>query len=156
MTNDIPWQDVTQLATARLLLGPRMPRDAGDVFAYAADPDVARYTFNVEELWVFLDTEFAKLTQDMGDVGMSVHYPNEMQGTIDEAMASDKPAVVDVVSDINGIAPRAWTPVSGLYASRFALGSGQNNCGHTCNIRGIPHLYRDSVSHSISGKSALE
>jgi hypothetical protein len=25
-------------------------------------------------------------------------------------VASGKPAVVDVVSDINGIAPRAWTP----------------------------------------------
>ena len=27
-----------------------------------------------------------------------------------KAVASGKPAVVDVVSDINGIAPRAWTP----------------------------------------------
>ena len=34
----------------------------------------------------------------------------EKRNALDKAMASGKPAVVDVVSDINGIAPRAWTP----------------------------------------------
>jgi acetolactate synthase-1/2/3 large subunit len=65
---------------------------------------------NVEELWVFPDTDFSKLAQDMGGFGIRVHHPGEIQGAIDQAVASGKPAVVDVVSDINGIAPRAWTP----------------------------------------------
>jgi acetolactate synthase-1/2/3 large subunit len=65
---------------------------------------------NVEELWVFPDTDFAKLTQDMGGFGTRVHHPGEIQDALDKAVASGKPAVVDVVSDINGIAPRAWTP----------------------------------------------
>jgi acetolactate synthase-1/2/3 large subunit len=65
---------------------------------------------NVEELWVFPDTDFAKLAQDMGGFGIRVHHPGEIQPALDKAMASGKPAVVDVVSDINGIAPRAWTP----------------------------------------------
>jgi acetolactate synthase-1/2/3 large subunit len=65
---------------------------------------------NVEELWVFPDTNFAKLAEDMGGFGIRVHHPSEIQGALDKAMASGKPAVVDVVSDINGIAPRAWTP----------------------------------------------
>jgi thiamine pyrophosphate-dependent acetolactate synthase large subunit-like protein len=64
----------------------------------------------VEELWVFPDTNFAKLAEDMGGFGVRVHHPGEIQGALDKAMASGKPAVVDVVSDINGIAPRAWTP----------------------------------------------
>jgi acetolactate synthase-1/2/3 large subunit len=65
---------------------------------------------NVEELWVFPDTDFAKLAQDMGGFGIRVHHPGEIQAALDKAVASGKPAVVDVVSDINGIAPRAWTP----------------------------------------------
>jgi acetolactate synthase-1/2/3 large subunit len=65
---------------------------------------------NVDELWVFPDTDFAKLAEDMGGFGIRVRHPGEIQGALDKAMASGKPAVVDVVSDINGIAPRAWTP----------------------------------------------
>jgi acetolactate synthase-1/2/3 large subunit len=65
---------------------------------------------NVEELWVFPDTNFAKLAEDMGSFGIRVHHPGEIQDALDKAVASGKPAVVDVVSDINGIAPRAWTP----------------------------------------------
>jgi acetolactate synthase-1/2/3 large subunit len=65
---------------------------------------------NVEELWMFPDTDFSKLAQDMGGFGIRVDHPSEIQGALDKAVASGKPAVVDVVSDINGIAPRAWTP----------------------------------------------
>jgi len=65
---------------------------------------------NVEELWVFPDTDFSKLAQDMGGFGIRVHHPSEIQAALDKAVASGKPAVVDIVSDINGIAPRAWTP----------------------------------------------
>jgi acetolactate synthase-1/2/3 large subunit len=65
---------------------------------------------NVEELWVFPDTDFAKLAQDMGGFGLRVQHPGDIQGALDKAVASGKPAVVDVVSDIDGIAPRAWTP----------------------------------------------
>jgi acetolactate synthase-1/2/3 large subunit len=65
---------------------------------------------NVEELWVFPDTDFSRLAQDMGGFGIRVHHPSEIPGALDQALDSGKPAVVDVVSDINGIAPRAWTP----------------------------------------------
>jgi len=65
---------------------------------------------NVDELWVFPDTDFAKIAQDMGCFGIRVDQPNQIQSAIEEAIASGKPAVVDVVSDIEGIATRAWTP----------------------------------------------
>ena len=58
---------------------------------------------------MFPDTDFAKLAQDMGGCGIRVHHPGEMQSALDKAVASGQPAVVDVVSDINGIASRAWT-----------------------------------------------
>jgi hypothetical protein len=40
-----------------------------------------------------------------------------LQDAPDKAVTSGKPAVVDVVSAINGIAPQAWTPSSHLQAS---------------------------------------
>ena len=65
---------------------------------------------NVEELWVFPETDFAKIAEDMGCFGIRVEDPNQIQSAITEAIASGKPAVVDVISDIEGIADRAWTP----------------------------------------------
>ena len=65
---------------------------------------------NIEELWVFPDTDFAKIAQDMGCFGVRVDRPDQIQGAITEAIASGKPAVIDVVSDIESIAARAWTP----------------------------------------------
>ena len=65
---------------------------------------------NSDELWVFPDTDFAKIAQDMGCFGIRVDQPGQIQSAIEEAIASGKPAVVDVVSDIEGIAGRAWTP----------------------------------------------
>jgi hypothetical protein len=50
------------------------------------------------------------LAQDIDGFGIRVHHSSEIQGTFDRAVASGKPAVVHVVSDINGIAPPAWTP----------------------------------------------
>jgi acetolactate synthase-1/2/3 large subunit len=65
-------------------------------------------TGNSDELWVFPDTNFAKLSEDMGGFGIRVERPEDFQGAMEQAAASGKPAVVDVVTDIEGIAPRAW------------------------------------------------
>ena len=65
-------------------------------------------TGNVDELWVFPDTNFAKLAEDMGGFGIRVDKPEDLQDAMAEAAASGKPSVVDVVTDIEGIAPRAW------------------------------------------------
>ena len=65
---------------------------------------------NSDELWKLLDINFARLAEDIGCFGIRVEQPGELQGALDQAFASGKPAVVDVVTDIEGIAPRAWTP----------------------------------------------
>ena len=65
---------------------------------------------NSDELWVFPDTNFAKVAQDMGCFGIRVDQATQIQPAIEEAIASGKPAVIDVVSDIESIAERAWTP----------------------------------------------
>jgi acetolactate synthase-1/2/3 large subunit len=65
---------------------------------------------NSDELWHLLDINFARLAQEVGCFGIRVEQPSELQGALEQAFASEKPAVVDVVTDIEGIAPRAWAP----------------------------------------------
>ena len=65
---------------------------------------------NPEELWHMLDVDLAKLAQSIGCFGIRVDQPGQIQSALEQAIASGKPAVVDVVSDIEGIAPPAWRP----------------------------------------------
>jgi acetolactate synthase-1/2/3 large subunit len=63
-----------------------------------------------DELWLFPESDFARLAQSLGCFGITVHKPSELASALDQAFASGKPAVVDVKTHIDGIAPRAWTP----------------------------------------------
>ena len=67
-------------------------------------------TAGSDELWLFPDTDFAKIAESMGCFGITVDKPGELAGALDQAFAAGKPAVVDVKTHVEGIAPRAWTP----------------------------------------------
>ena len=63
-----------------------------------------------DELWLFPETDFAKVAESMGCFGTTVHKPGELAGALEQALEAGRPAVVDVKTDVDGIAPRAWTP----------------------------------------------
>ena len=63
-----------------------------------------------DELWMFPDTDFAGIAASMGCLGLTVRKPDEIAGALDEAFSAGKPAVIDVKTHIDGIAPRAWVP----------------------------------------------
>ncbi len=63
-----------------------------------------------DELWIFPDTDFAKIAEAMGCFGITVNKPSQLSSALDQAFAAGKPAVVDVKTHIDGIAPQAWTP----------------------------------------------
>ena len=67
-------------------------------------------TTGSDELWLFPDTNFAQIAESMGALGLTVHKPSELSGALDQAFASGRPAVVDVKTHLDGIAPRAWMP----------------------------------------------
>ena len=50
------------------------------------------------------------MAESMGCFGITVHKPSELSGALDQAFAVGKPAVVDVKTHLDGIAPQAWTP----------------------------------------------
>jgi len=41
-------------------------------------------------------------------VGIGESEPAELSGAIEQAVGSDKPTVIDVRTNIEGIAPKAW------------------------------------------------
>ena len=69
-------------------------------------------TAGSDELWLFEDADFARIAESFGALGITVHKPQELPGALDRAFASNRPAVVDVKTHVEGIAPRAWMPAS--------------------------------------------
>jgi acetolactate synthase-1/2/3 large subunit len=67
-------------------------------------------TAGSDELWLFADADFARIAESMGCLGLTVNKLSELSSALDQAFESDKPAVVDVKTHLEGIAPQAWTP----------------------------------------------
>lgn len=63
-----------------------------------------------EEMCGFTDVNFARIAEEMGCVGIRVEQPDAIAPAIREALASGRPAVVDVVTDVNCPAPEPWSP----------------------------------------------
>ncbi len=63
-----------------------------------------------DELWLFPDTDFAKMAESMGCFGITVKQPSELASALAQAFDVGKPAIVDVKTHLEGIAPVAWSP----------------------------------------------
>lgn len=61
-----------------------------------------------DRLWKLTDADFAAVAETMGCAGFTVRDPAEMDSALDQALSANRPAVIDVKTDIAGIAPRAW------------------------------------------------
>ncbi len=69
-------------------------------------------TGNAQEIWVFReDVDFAQMARSVGCFGIRVDHPEKIQSALEQALASKKPAVVDVVSDIDAFPPWTQKPV---------------------------------------------
>lgn len=66
---------------------------------------------NSREVWMYNDVDFAALARDLGGFGIRVTRPGDIGGAIEQALACGKPAIVDVVSDIEAFAPWTRRPV---------------------------------------------
>ncbi|MEE8443478.1 MAG: thiamine pyrophosphate-binding protein [Dehalococcoidia bacterium] len=61
-----------------------------------------------DQLWHFLDVDFAKVAEAIGCFGIRVTQPGELRSALEQALASGKPAVIDVVTDIDVVAAPPW------------------------------------------------
>ena len=51
------------------------------------------------ELWAYRDTNFARIAEEMGCLGIRVERPGDIAGALKKALASDLPSVVEVITD---------------------------------------------------------
>jgi acetolactate synthase-1/2/3 large subunit len=58
-------------------------------------------------LWTFNKTNFARIAEDMGALGIRVENADAFPDALAVALAAGRPAVIDVVTDIDALAPLA-------------------------------------------------
>jgi acetolactate synthase-1/2/3 large subunit len=66
-----------------------------------------KQTDKARELWTFSKTNFARLAEDMGAVGIRVEQASAFPAALAQALSANRPVVIDVVTDIEALAPPA-------------------------------------------------
>jgi acetolactate synthase-1/2/3 large subunit len=64
-------------------------------------------TEQAREMWTFSKVNFARIAEDMGAVGIRVEKPADIGPAIERALKANRPAIIDVVTDIEALAPLA-------------------------------------------------
>jgi len=65
---------------------------------------------NPDALVRFSNVNFARIAEDLGCLGFRVENPAEIAPALQKALAADRPAVVDVVTDVRCPPPDPWSP----------------------------------------------
>jgi len=76
--------------------------------AYGGDPDERG-----REMWGFSTVSFADVARSLGCLGLRAETPVQVGRALEQALAADRPAVIDVVTDHRAFAPRTWTGQAG-------------------------------------------
>lgn len=61
------------------------------------------------ELWTFSQVNFARIAEDMGALALRVERASAFPAALQQALRAGRPAVIDVVTDIEALAPTAVT-----------------------------------------------
>jgi acetolactate synthase-1/2/3 large subunit len=64
-------------------------------------------TQKARELWTYRMVDFARVANDIGALGIRVERPDQFSSALSTAIKSGRPALIDVVTDIDAIAPIA-------------------------------------------------
>jgi len=64
-------------------------------------------TEQARELWTYTKVNFAKIAEDMGAIGIRVEKAADLGPALLKAYKADRPVVIDVVTDIDALAPVA-------------------------------------------------
>jgi acetolactate synthase-1/2/3 large subunit len=64
-------------------------------------------TVQARELWTYRKVNFARIAEEMGAVGIRVEKPGEFSPALERALAAGRPVLIDVVTDVEALAPTA-------------------------------------------------
>jgi acetolactate synthase-1/2/3 large subunit len=65
-------------------------------------------TAGSRQLWTFTDVDFSRIADDIGALGLRVDKPQELRPALDRALEAGRPAIIDVRTDPEILAPLAW------------------------------------------------
>ncbi|HEU5274583.1 MAG TPA: thiamine pyrophosphate-binding protein [Xanthobacteraceae bacterium] len=68
-----------------------------------------KQTEQARELWTFNKMNFARIAEDIGALGIRVEDAKAFPSALAQALAANRPAIIDVVTDIEALAPVAVT-----------------------------------------------
>ena len=77
----------------------------GFVLAYDGDE-----TDRSRQLWVHREVNFAAIANEIGALGVRVEDPGQIASALRRGLEAGQPTVIDVVTDIDAVAPLAWDP----------------------------------------------
>jgi acetolactate synthase-1/2/3 large subunit len=66
-------------------------------------------TEKAREMWTFTEVNFARIAEDMGALGLRVEKPADIAPALARAIEARRPVIIDVVTDIDALAPLAVT-----------------------------------------------
>jgi acetolactate synthase-1/2/3 large subunit len=64
------------------------------------------------EIYGFRDTDFAKVAEDLGCVGLRATTRSQFREALAHALRLDRPVVIDAVTDASALAPLPWIPAA--------------------------------------------
>ena len=66
-------------------------------------------TEQAKEIWNFTKVNFANIANEIGALGIRVEKPGDFNSALDQALSANQPVIIDVVTDVDAIAPIAVT-----------------------------------------------
>jgi len=64
-------------------------------------------TEQAKEIWNFTKVNFANIANEIGALGIRVEKPGDFNSALDQALSANRPVIIDVVTDVDAIAPIA-------------------------------------------------
>ena len=64
-------------------------------------------TEEAKKMWNFTKVNFANIANEIGALGLRVEKPGQFGGALDQALEAKRPVIIDVVTDVDAIAPAA-------------------------------------------------
>jgi len=64
-------------------------------------------TEKAKEIWNFTHVNFANVANEIGALGIRVEKPGDFKSALDQGLSANRPVIIDVVTDVDAIAPVA-------------------------------------------------
>ena len=63
------------------------------------------------DMWIFSKVNLSNIAEEMGAQGIRIEDPGQISSALEKGFNSvDRPTIIEVISDIDAMAPKTWMP----------------------------------------------